>query len=378
LLAFLLFAVFGAPSAGADTQSQLSAAKDKLDSLESQINAENDQLDSLSSQLNAIAGKIDEEQGYYEHTQQSVTDTRNALDAARLRYESLRHRLDQRAADAYMEGPGTGLEVLLGASSLGDFSDRLQFLDSVTQHDSDLANNVQTLANQLHQRETVLNKVLEKQASVIRAYNDARAQLDARFSQIQSIKDDLAQKQNEVTALVDKLGNKLAKEKRAALLALASQSGGGIVNIGDNPLHTCPVGDPMAFGDSFGAPRYAGGYHPHAGNDLMAPRGTPVYAPFDGVAEPDPNGLGGNAFLLHGASGYVYGAHLDSYGTMGSVSAGTVIGYVGDSGDALGGPTHLHFEWHPNVIPANPFTSSYGYTVIGSAIDPYPYLIQVC
>ena len=63
---------------------------------------------------------------------------------------------------------------------------------------------------------------------------------------------------------------------------------------------------------------------------------------------------------------------------MGNVSAGTTIGYVGDSGDALGGPTHLHFEWHPNVTPSNPYRSVYGYTVIGSAVDPYPYLNLVC
>jgi murein DD-endopeptidase MepM/ murein hydrolase activator NlpD len=57
---------------------------------------------------------------------------------------------------------------------------------------------------------------------------------------------------------------------------------------------------------------------------------------------------------------------------------GTIIGYVGDSGDARGGPYHDHFEWHPNAMPPSLYTSSYGYTVIGSAIDPYPYLNEVC
>ncbi len=74
----------------------------------------------------------------------------------------------------------------------------------------------------------------------------------------------------------------------------------------------------------------------------------------------------------------MYGAHLTGYAATGSVSAGDVIGYVGNTGDAMGGPYHLHFEWHPDVIPADPYRSSYGYTVIGDAIDPYPYLNQVC
>jgi murein DD-endopeptidase MepM/ murein hydrolase activator NlpD len=91
-----------------------------------------------------------------------------------------------------------------------------------------------------------------------------------------------------------------------------------------------------------------------------------------------PNGLGGQAVIVYGSAGYVYNAHLDRYGALGSVSTGTIIGYVGNTGDAAGGPTHDHFEWHPNVIPANPYRSVYGYTVINGAIDAYPYLNAVC
>ena len=61
------------------------------------------------------------------------------------------------------------------------------------------------------------------------------------------------------------------------------------------------------------------------------------------------------------------------------MAAGTLIGYVGDTGDAKGGAPHDHFEWHPNVIPKDPWVSPYGYSVIdGSAIDPFPYLNSVC
>jgi murein DD-endopeptidase MepM/ murein hydrolase activator NlpD len=101
--------------------------------------------------------------------------------------------------------------------------------------------------------------------------------------------------------------------------------------------------------------------HIHQGNDITAASGTPIVAPFDGVAEASSNTLGGLAVKVFGDEGYVYNAHLSSYGTLGKVTAGTIIGYVGSTGDA-GGP-HDHFEWHPGN---------------GSAVDPYPYLMAVC
>jgi murein DD-endopeptidase MepM/ murein hydrolase activator NlpD len=102
----------------------------------------------------------------------------------------------------------------------------------------------------------------------------------------------------------------------------------------------------------------------HAGVDLFAPRGTPVLAPVSGLVVWDPNPSGGKAFQLYGDDGIrYYGAHLDRYERDGYVGAGSVIGYVGNTGDASGGATHLHFEIHPHH---------------GAAVNPYNTLRQYC
>ena len=114
-----------------------------------------------------------------------------------------------------------------------------------------------------------------------------------------------------------------------------------------------PVQGPHSFTDSFGAPRYAGGFHLHQGCDIMCAYGTPVVAVVSGVvttAHRVDSGLGGIWVWLVGDDGnsYYY-AHLSSIdvnihaGTR--VTAGQVLGYAGNTGDAKGGAVHLHFEW---------------------------------
>lgn len=132
---------------------------------------------------------------------------------------------------------------------------------------------------------------------------------------------------------------------------------------GSDGVWICPVDPPHRFSDDFGAPRYGGGYHSHEGNDIFAPAGTPVRAPFAGIAVEAPSPLGGLGVRVEGPLGYVYNAHLSSYGTLGPVEAGDVVGYVGNTGNAATTPPHNHFEWHPSD---------------GSAVDPYLMLLAAC
>ncbi len=115
----------------------------------------------------------------------------------------------------------------------------------------------------------------------------------------------------------------------------------------------CPVAGPTSFTDTWGAPRSGG--RRHQGVDMFAAAGTPVVAPVAGLVEHYDDSLGGLSFRLWGDDGtYYYGTHLAAYGTSGTVLAGTVVGYVGDSGNARGTNAHLHFEAHPGRRPGDP------------------------
>ncbi len=124
----------------------------------------------------------------------------------------------------------------------------------------------------------------------------------------------------------------------------------------------CPVEGRASFFNDYGFPRSGGRFH--EGNDLFAPRGTPVVAPVSGFVHHLVGVVGGKQYRLDGNDGHRYiGTHMDSFGIDGQVQAGDVIGFVGDSGNAAGSDPHLHFEIHLNrVDPTN----------------PYPMLAQAC
>src|SRR5205807_3047311 len=98
----------------------------------------------------------------------------------------------------------------------------------------------------------------------------------------------------------------------------------------------------------------------HEGQDIFAKRGTPVLSATDGyVLRIGENTLGGQTVSVIGAGGRIYYyAHLDSYApniAIGdSVTTQTVLGYVGNTGNAAGGPTHLHFGVYARDGALNP------------------------
>ena len=137
-----------------------------------------------------------------------------------------------------------------------------------------------------------------------------------------------------------------------------------IVPVGDAPTThlVCPIRGPLRHVNDWGFPRSGGRFH--EGNDLFARRGTPVVAITGGHVQQMIGRIGGKQVKLVGDDGVTYYyTHLDSFGPAGRVEVGAVIGTVGTSGNAAGGPAHVHFEVHPGG---------------GAAVNPYPRVAALC
>jgi murein DD-endopeptidase MepM/ murein hydrolase activator NlpD len=110
--------------------------------------------------------------------------------------------------------------------------------------------------------------------------------------------------------------------------------------------------------DTWHAPR--GTDRLHEGQDIFAPKGTPILSATNGfVYNIGENNLGGQTVSVIGAGGRVYYyAHLDAYAPglhIGDrVNTRTVLGYVGATGNAQGTPPHLHFGIYTSSGAINP------------------------
>jgi len=98
----------------------------------------------------------------------------------------------------------------------------------------------------------------------------------------------------------------------------------------------------------------------HEGQDIFAPKGTPILSATSGyVYNVGENNLGGQTVSVIGAGGRVYYyAHLDSYAPgieVGNpVTTNSLLGYVGTTGNAQGTPPHLHFGVYTSSGAINP------------------------
>jgi peptidoglycan hydrolase-like protein with peptidoglycan-binding domain len=166
------------------------------------------------------------------------------------------------------------------------------------------------------------------------------------------------------------------QQKIAALSSTAIQSLPMPVLFGVAPSDLTP---------NFGDPR---ANHPHEGEDIMAVKGTPIVSPTAAVVlRLEQGATEGNGIYTANPGGetFVY-YHLDHYAegiAAGQIlQPGSLIGYVGNTGDAAGGPAHLHLEIHNSAgTPTDPFPRltaeftpaqkiSFLTTILGITADP--------
>lgn len=336
-LIVLAAALVTLPGSAIGADEELREARRELRDTRERIRARAHKLRVVQKELNRLATRIARNEARVYQTGELIAKLEVRIGRLEIRLYLLQQQLDERSRSAYIMGPGAPVLYLLTATSTEDVASRMSFLSEMNRRDALLATRVGNI------RDRVATDRAE-QLGLQRAQELALQQLDADRAE-------LRRKLAESRKLFARL-----KEHKQTVIDEISRI---------RPFAVCPVQGPHAISDSFGIfvhrSEKRGGDHIHQGNDISAPTGTPVVAPFDGTTVTARNKMGGLAVKVYGDYGYVYNAHLSRYGKLGPVEKGDVIGYVGSTGNALG--PHNHFEWHPRN---------------GPAVDPYPFLMMVC
>jgi len=257
----------------------------------------------------------------------------------------------------YRHGRIVFLAVLFHVKSFREFLVRFDMLKRISKADKEILDNIKRMEAEIVRRSQELEEQKARERVEVSQLRAKQIQIQLELVEVRNL---LAGVQKEI----DKLEKQeRAERERLARLALSRRRGAVAVAAVKMPGFVFPVAGTHAYSSTFGD--YRSGGRSHQGNDIYALKGTPVVAVVNGtIEELSRSGLGGIILKLRGDDGNTYSyMHLNAYapgvGEGMRVSAGQVIGYVGNTGNASNGPDHLHFEIHPGG---------------GGAIDPYPIL----
>jgi len=336
-LALLLCALLTLPPTGH------SAYGATLEEKQAQARRLQGEIDALKGQGQQITAEYNAALTQLEVIQASVERNRARLEEAEKNYEQAMRTLNDRMRAMYKQQDVNGIEVLLESNDINDLLTRVDYMSMIGRRDASVLGEVKALQKEIADTQAGLEEQQSMQNSIVVTIRDKQAALQQSLAGQQAL---LNSTNQEIIKIMDQMN----RDRNTG----GGGGGGGGVVVGS---FVFPVRGPHSFSNDWHAPRTG---HLHQGTDIFAAMGTPAAACVSGTCEWGEGGNAGIYIRLDGDDGNVYYyMHLQRYGQGGHVSAGTIIGYVGDTGNAAGGPPHLHFEIHPGG---------------SAAVNPYPTL----
>jgi murein DD-endopeptidase MepM/ murein hydrolase activator NlpD len=324
------------------------------------------ELAQARERANQAAAELNAAESQAAELETQAADAQRRIDEAEAALGALRVRLRQTAIDAYVGAGSSPADAIVMGDDLNRQAQAQALVDLVTQSDADAIDEYRVASEEASIARADLDAALGAQREAVDQLEQRRAALQSELARLEELE--------RQRLAAEEAARQAAAQEAARQAALAAARGGGTgrppsVAAPSTPIVTgsgfiCPVQGAVSFVDSWGAPRSGG--RRHQGVDMMSPEGTPTVAPVSGTVSHRGNSLGGMSWYVDGDDGNLYyGTHLSAYANEGAghVSAGTVIGYVGHTGNASANAPHLHFEIRPGG---------------GSAVNPYPTVRAAC
>ena len=348
--------------ASAQTEGDVDRAEDQVDRAQDATsaaygkwNAAQDELEEALLELDKVTSQLD-----------NLIYTIGLLESKISTYEGdvegLKETAQELVLEAYTSG-GRGLvTAAFEAGSIQDLLTSQQLMDRAASRDIADLDRLQAVSREMDRLklELVDNKA---EVEVLEAKAGELVNRQAALS------DEAKETYNNASAAEQRAIDNLSKERRELQAAIALKKARDVAAANSKsgtaaglppaatPGFYCPVQGGASFIDSWGFPRSGG--RRHKGVDMFNKRNTPLVAVVDGKVKFSSNSLGGLSTHLYAGGTTYYYTHLEKHPSNISsgqnVKAGTVIGYLGNSGNARYTSPHLHFEIRPNNVAINPY-----------------------
>jgi len=395
-LALIVLLALATPAFGDDVgkkhqlDAKVSSLQGRLAASQRQERALRGQVDDYTSRIRTLEGKVGDVSLRLQTLEADLAlhqrrlDALNALFAVQTkRFVFLRQQyatsiqvLDQRLVDIYESDPATSLDVFLGARSVQDAIDQVQYLNDIGEEDRRVAQEVATAKAAIKVQRAKTKKLRQTVQSETAVISARTAQTRDVRDELVGAKDDLSatrqQKLQDLSHLnaqqqaeageIDALQVaseaiaariRAAQASRQARQQAAQQAGQQPSSPDTTPSSSgliWPVSGPVTspFGWRWG--------RMHQGIDIGVGYGTPIHAAASGtiIYCGWESGYGNLTVIDHGGNlATAYGHQSSIAVACGQhVNQGDVIGYVGCTGHCFG--PHLHFEVRIDGSPVDP------------------------
>lgn len=376
-------------------QAENQQLQTQLDSLREDQAQKQAYLETLQEQISLVQEQILTTRENIQALNESIGQLTLKLEASQAEVQDTIELFKQRLVALYTAGNVSTLEILLDSKSLSDFTTRMELIDTMALRDQEIIGKLEdymaktqadreqleaqkqevaSLQVTLEGKEKELAALYEENQA---ALGDIQGQVYATENQLQVNEEELAESERmvqEAIAAQKRAEEEAKKQAQAAAPPAAVEtpsSGENGSGNGDGGSGAVSPPAPSGGGSSGFDPIWPlpgvtyisdhfGGARGHKGMDIVGPWGTPIVAAADGqVIEANATDSWGYSWgyyvlIYHNGTYSTRYAHMSSVAvsTGQYVTAGTIIGYEGNTGNSFG--AHLHFEVYENGTRVDP------------------------
>lgn len=340
---------------------EISDTKEKQEELKEQKEEAEQKKDALNEALNSVIEEMEKAEEDLNNKQIELIEAQDELDLARIneskQYESMKLRIKF----MYENGDTEFIEILCAAESIGDFLNKAEYIQQISDYDRNMLIEFQNIVKQVEEKEAKLKEEEKELEALQDSLIEKQEEVETLLAETNATISDLDDK---ISVNAEKLEELIARAEEAKRQQQISSTGGGggtagasqIIGNGQLAWPTTSTRVTSSYG--YRVAPVPGATSWHDAIDIGAPVGTPVYAADSGkviTAKYGYNGGRGYYVMIDHGNGIItrYQHLSEFYVSVGdTVTRGQNIAAVGNTG-ASSGP-HLDFAVYVNGQTVDP------------------------